>query len=86
MCIRDSRRGGHQSIRLKRLGNEAWPWGDRAPTLFAVGIHRDAPCLEFEVGDGQVNATIRNVDFDGVTVLNQADSAAFGGFRRRVAD
>lgn len=50
--------------------------------MIALVFHLDAADVQFGVGNTQVDAALGNVDFDGVTLLDQADGAAFGRFRK----
>ena len=76
----------HQPIDLQRLGNDARACSRRLPALFAPGLHRRPSLFQFGIGDGQMNAPPGNVDFNGVALFDQADAAAFCGFRGDVAD
>src|SRR5690606_31438832 len=56
------------------------------PRLVAARLHFLAAGGQFFIAHGQVNATVRDIDFDGVAVAHQTDGAAFGRLGRRMAD
>src|SRR5690606_7352401 len=56
------------------------------PGLVAARFHLLAPLGQLFVADGQMNAAIRDIDFDRVAILHQRDVAALGRFGRGVAD
>ena len=47
----------------------------------ALGLHGSAPAGEFVVGDGQMDAAVRDIDLDGVAFFDQSNRTTFGGFR-----
>ncbi len=48
--------------------------------LPASGVTVFATFVQFFVADLQIDAALRDVDQDGVTILDQADGTAGGGF------
>ena len=58
----------------------------RLPGSFTLGLHGDATRSQCFVGDGQMDAAIRDVDFNGVAFFDQTDGAAVSRFRRGMTD
>ena len=52
----------------------------------ALGILGSSACGECCIVDREVDCPIRDVDFDEITLLDEADEAAFGRFWRDVAN
>ena len=75
----------HSGVCLQSLGHHAVAVF-RLPSLGAAGFHFLAACGEFVVGELHVDAAVRNVDFDDVARVHEADVTLVGGFRRSVAD
>src|SRR5208337_5845 len=58
----------------------------RLPGGLAFGLHRRAAPAERRVVDDEPDRARRDVDVDPVALLDEADRAAFGRFRRDMAD
>ena len=75
----------HSGVSLQSLGHHAISLL-RLPSLGAAGFHFLAAFGEFVVGELHVDAAVRNVDFNHVARVHEADVTLVGGFRRSVAD
>ena len=58
----------------------------RTPCFITTGFHFLAACGQLFVGELHVDAAVRDVDFDDVARVHEADVTLVGGFRRGVAD
>ena len=77
--------GGHGGVCLQSFGHNAVAVL-RFPCLGAAGFHFLAAFGEFVVGELHVDGAVRNVDFDDVARVHEADVTLVGGFRRSVTD
>ena len=69
--------GGEQGVSLQRSADLARARFGWFPTL---GILFNATALQFRFIHQQVDATLRNIDADPITLANQANRAAAGCF------
>ena len=60
--------------------------GPRLGRLPALGVLFGTALGQFFVGHQHVDAAVRDIDADAVTIAHQADSATRSSLRRRVAD
>src|SRR3954447_24288609 len=77
--------GGKRSVGLKR-GRDVALAADRLPGGIALRLFGGATLGQLVVGDLEGDAAVRDVNGDAIAGPHQTDVAAFGRFRRQMAD
>src|SRR5574343_732480 len=78
-------RGCHQGVGLQRSRDDTLAI-NRLPCGISLGAHRNTTLGEFFVGNRQMDATIRDIDLDGIAFFDEANGTAVGSLGRGVTN